>query len=272
MSDLVIISKEAYALGGGLNGFREALQRHLLRALSKAGFFQDLAFVGGTALRIGHGLNRYSEDLDFAALRPLPVERLIELGELVFHEAKWLGLAPSGRRDFRTIPMGGVVDKQDYMYLLEMNLPKAFQEGQGRFTLRLDVDRNPAGGWQREALLGQAGGRPFAMTLHDRPSLFAGKLHVLCCRLDRAKGRDFYDLAWYLAQKVRPNLDFLQGTIDALEPQPWAAGSWDERLRKRLDGVDFQRLRQDLEPFLAEKDDLMLLDRDLLVNSLKQIG
>lgn len=268
MSDLVIVCKEAHALGGGLNGFREALQRHILRALAKAGFFQDLAFVGGTALRVCHGLNRFSEDLDFAVLRDLTAERLIEIGELVFDAARELGLAPSARRDMRTIPMGGSVDKQDYIFLLDADLPEAFQAGGKRLSLRLNVDRNPAAGWQSEALLAHAGGRPFAIRIHDRPSLFAGKLHVLCCRTDRAKGRDFYDLAWYLAQNIKPNLSFLQATINALEPKPWQAESWAIRLRDRLETVDFDRLRQDLEPFLKDRDDLMLMDREVLLNSL----
>ena len=75
-------------------------------------------------------------------------------------------------------------------------------------------------------------------------------------------------MAWYLAQKIKPNLDFLQATIDALEPKPWQAESWGTRLRDRLETVDFDRLRRDLEPFLKDRDDLMLMDREVLSNSL----
>jgi len=42
MSDLVIIADEAKALGGGLNGYREAVQRYLLRALAAKGFFEEI--------------------------------------------------------------------------------------------------------------------------------------------------------------------------------------------------------------------------------------
>ena len=45
MSDLVMISEEAKAMGGGLNGFREAVQRHILRGLALEGFFQEVAFA-----------------------------------------------------------------------------------------------------------------------------------------------------------------------------------------------------------------------------------
>jgi hypothetical protein len=273
MSDLVIISKEAKALGGGHNGFREAVQRHILRTLAADGFFQELAFVGGTALRIGHQLGRFSEDLDFAVLKPMATDRILELGDVAFDALKRLKIVNSASRDFRTIPMGGAVDKLDYVCHLEAKLPTAFREGASTFSLRLDLDRNPADGWGIEPLLVRSGTRPFALAMHDLPSLFAGKLHVLCCRVDRAKGRDIFDLAWYLSQKIEPNLSFLQATIDALEPKPWLANQWAVRLIELLEQIDFQKLNQDLNPFLIEQSDLMLMNPELLTNELqKRVG
>lgn len=272
MSDLVNIVKEAKALGGGLNGFREAIQRHLLRTLAAAGFFEEIAFVGGTALRIGHGLNRFSEDLDFAVLQPMTIDRTIELGDRAFDALKKLKVGLSSDRDFRTIPMGGSVDKLDYVCHLNVSLPSEFRTGVAtRFTVRLDVDRNPAKGWQKTPILIRSKSRPFALTMHDLPSLFAGKLHVLCCRMDRAKGRDFFDLAWYLSQEIPPNLDFLDATIQALEPKPWPASEWRSRLAARLETADYGRLLRDLEPYLIDSADAMLLDRSLLLSALESV-
>lgn len=269
MSDLVILSREAETLGGGLNGFREAVQRHILRMLSAGGFFGEMAFVGGTALRIGYQLNRFSEDLDFAVMQSMSVDRTIEVGETAFEALKRLKIGTSYRRDFRTIPMGGAIDKLDYVCHLDVGLPPAFRAGGARrFTLRLDIDRNPAEGWAKTPALIPSKSRPFALVMHDLPSLFAGKLHVLCCRIDRAKGRDFFDLAWYLSREVSPNLAFLDATIQALEPEPWPASEWRARLIERLDAVNFGRLRRDLEPFLVEQADAMLLDRELLLSAL----
>ncbi|MGZ0708047.1 nucleotidyl transferase AbiEii/AbiGii toxin family protein [Coraliomargarita sp. W4R53] len=272
MSDLVIVSNEAKALGGHLNGFREAVQRHILRALAAAGFFQELAFVGGTALRIGHQLNRFSEDLDFAVLKPMTTDRVIEIGDTAFDALKQLKIVKSSSRDFRTIPMGGSRDKLDYVCHLDAKLPPAFRDGSATFTLRLDLDRNPANGWNAEPQLLRSGTRPFAVKMHDLPSLFAGKLHVLCCREDRAKGRDFFDLAWYLSQGIEPNLSFLQATINMLEPTPWPAEQWTERLIQRLGQVDFKRLNQDLALFLIDASDLMLMEPDLLTNELRKLN
>jgi len=271
MSDLVIISEEARALGGGLNGFREAMQRHILRTLAAAGFFEEMAFVGGTALRIGHGLNRHSEDLDFAALHPISTDRTIEIGDTAFEALKKLKLSLSARRDLRTIEMGGPIDKLDYVCHLEVKLPPTFRETKAdSFNLRIDLDRNPAEGWSQEPILVRSKSRPFALRMHDRPSLFADKLHVLCCREDRAKGRDFFDLAWYLSQGITPNLTFLDTTIQALEAKPWPASEWKTQLLKRLVKVDFDRLRRDIEPFLIDPQDAMLVDRELLSATLRE--
>ena len=48
---------------------REIMQNVALLALSRTDFFQKAAFYGGTALRILHGLNRGSEDMDFTLLK-----------------------------------------------------------------------------------------------------------------------------------------------------------------------------------------------------------
>lgn len=52
------------------NAMKEIIQEIVLCGLSRGGFFDVAVFYGGTALRIFYGLNRFSEDLDFALLEP----------------------------------------------------------------------------------------------------------------------------------------------------------------------------------------------------------
>ena len=52
------------------NALTEVIQEVALCGLSRAGFFKDAAFYGGTALRIFYGLDRFSEDLDFSLVAP----------------------------------------------------------------------------------------------------------------------------------------------------------------------------------------------------------
>ena len=73
-----------------LNACKEVMQEMVLSGLSRSDFFDRAAFYGGTCLRIFHGLNRFSEDLDFALIRPDPafaledyfpaIEKELEIG------------------------------------------------------------------------------------------------------------------------------------------------------------------------------------------------
>lgn len=44
------------------------MQEIVLCGLSRAGFFKEAAFYGGTALRIFYGLDRFSEDMEFSLM------------------------------------------------------------------------------------------------------------------------------------------------------------------------------------------------------------
>lgn len=55
-----------------INALKEVMQEIILYSLSKTDFFNHAAFYGGTALRIFHGLNRFSEDMDFSLIAPNP--------------------------------------------------------------------------------------------------------------------------------------------------------------------------------------------------------
>ena len=58
------------------NAVKEIIQEIALSGLSRGGFFEKAAFYGGTCLRIFYGLNRFSEDLDFALIEKDPNFRL----------------------------------------------------------------------------------------------------------------------------------------------------------------------------------------------------
>ena len=53
-----------------INALKEIIQEIIICGLSRGDFFNEAAFYGGTALRIFYNLNRFSEDLDFALIKP----------------------------------------------------------------------------------------------------------------------------------------------------------------------------------------------------------
>jgi len=60
--------REGQSQEARVNITREFLQLLCLKVMSDRRMFDGLSFLGGTALRILHGLRRYSEDLDFSVV------------------------------------------------------------------------------------------------------------------------------------------------------------------------------------------------------------
>ena len=97
---------------------------------------------------------------------------------------------------------------------------------------------------------------------HDRPSLLAGKLHAILQR-PYLKGRDLYDLLWYLSDPdwPPPSLTLLN---NALAQTGWAGGAlngrnWRQAVRDRLQDVDWNAAAADVRPFLEQAADADML-------------
>lgn len=248
-----------------LNLVREYVQAHILRSAQEAGAFAAWAFQGGTALRFLHGLRRFSEDLDFALERPE-------------HDGGLESVARQVKRDFElagysvevTLRTGRVV------HTAMVKLPGllrdaglAAQRG-AKLHIRMEVDtRPPAGAVMETRLITRH--FPISFRVHDLGSCMAGKIHALLSR-PYTKGRDLYDLAWYLTRPERPspNFDLLRNALaqtrwEGPEVEP---GTWREVLVQQVASLDWGAVVADVEPFLEDPRDGVLLDRKLLLAEL----
>lgn len=77
------------------SALREIMQEVALAGLYRGGFFEKAAFYGGTALRIFHELDRYSEDLDFSLLESDPDFSLDKYLDAIQNEFQALGMQVS---------------------------------------------------------------------------------------------------------------------------------------------------------------------------------
>ena len=240
------------------NHLRECLQVLLLKIVYEGGFFRSLAFTGGTAMRIVFGLRRFSEDLDFSLIQ----ENGYNFGKATSYVRRQLGLLNLDAE----ISAGkeGNVHKIDCKFedvLFETGL-SAFQAQ--KLMIRLEIDTNPPGGYKVETSLVN---RMFMFTVNhfDLPSLFSCKIHT-CLFRRYTKGRDFYDLLWFLGKKVKPNLKVLNNAIAQTEKNPAAVNeeNFREFLLEGLERVDFGRVRKDVERFVEDKKELDLLNRETI--------
>jgi len=240
---------------------REYLQIYLLRVLHETGSTADLAFVGGTALRVLHRLPRFSEDLDFslepAAKHPrFDVARLFTRVERAVSDAGYDIVVK--KKSERTVA---------HAFFRFRGIPREVgwtRDPAQALSIKLEIDLRPPRGAIVETTLVH---RFFPVSLrhYDLPSLFAGKLLALLARR-WAKGRDWFDLVWYLTEHVglEPNLVLLR---DALEQTGHAAllrDDWRHAVTGRLDALDWKTVLADLRPFVERRADLDMLSKEAI--------
>lgn len=251
----------------GLNLAREYLQARVLGTLQRAGAMIPLAFHGGTALRFLFGLPRFSEDLDFALEQP---QREFSLGAVVSQlgselrgEGYDVALKISDGKPVHSawVRCAGV--------LHELGLAARREQVLG---VKLEVDTRPPAGARCTTSVVR---RHLTLNLHhhDRASLLAGKLHAILQR-PYAKGRDWHDLLWYLADPSwpGPNLDLLNS---ALAQTGWQGPALDERswvsaVAERLAGLDINKLCADVEPFVEPGAHAVEMTKDSLHSVLER--
>lgn len=249
----------------GRNLAREYLQARILAALQRAGAMIPLAFHGGTALRFLHGAPRFSEDLDFALERAPEQYDFRAYLERVRSTLSAEGYTVELRVNDRKVVHSAFVQFRGLLY--ELGLSPLRDE---TFSVKIEVDTRPPAG----AILATTVVRRHVMLRlqhHDRASLLAGKLHAILSRL-YAKGRDWYDLLWYLSDPAwpPPNLVMLN---NALEQTGWpgprlSLTNWRATVRRRALHLDWGRVADDVRPFLETSAEADLLTKDTILQAL----
>jgi predicted nucleotidyltransferase component of viral defense system len=248
-----------------MNLAREYLQARILESLQRSGAMIPLAFHGGTALRFIYAIPRFSEDLDFALERPesrYDFRRFLKViqGDLA-GEGYDLEIKVS---DVRTVH-SAYVRFQGLLHELDIS-PHVSEV----LSIKIEVDTDPPAGAKLATTLVR---RHITLRLqhHDRASLLSGKLHALLQR-EYTKGRDLYDLMWYLSDPnwPTPNLDLLS---NALKQTGWGGpvvqpDNWRSLVLKRLESLDWSKGRSDMLPFLERPKEIELLTLENFVRLL----
>lgn len=251
------------------NAMREYLQARALQTLQDRGAWRSIAFMGGTALRFLYRIPRFSEDLDFALED--------ESGGYDFHK-----LMESIRSQF---------EHEGYVVELKLSarttVNKAFIKFPGLehelglspmpdqvFSIKVEVDTSPPVGAGLETTIVR---RFVTLRLvhHDKPSLLAGKCAALLMR-EWLKGRDVYDLVWYLTNPEwpEPNEALLAsalvqgGRSDLLGDER----AWRHALASRLGQEPWDHVLADTQRFFERPEDAWMLERDTVMKVLSERG
>lgn len=243
---------------GELNAIKEIFQEIALCALSRTDFFKNSAFMGGTCLRILHGLSRFSEDLDFALLSPDRAFRwssLLDSLSLEF-EAYNLHLEVQDREDATNAVKKAFLKEDSFGKALQLTYERKKSDVQ-KVLIKLEVDTNPPAGAHSESVMVRFP-FPFSVRAHNLPSLCAGKCLALLCRKFH-KGRDWFDFLWYVSQNIVPNFEMLSSGLK--QQGPWKGkvlsvnDTWLlDALHSKVSEVDWTAARDEVRPFLSGPD------------------
>jgi len=278
----ILAKYEIRSLDDSLRALREVMQEIALLGLWRSKFFEKAAFYGGPALRVLFGLDRFSEDLDFSLLEKNEDFDLAEYGDALKRELDSFGF--DVEIENRIKPAGTAIQSaflkantRSQMITVEFERGIIQQVPRNQvLKIKLEIDTDPPSGFSTETryLLRPV---PFAVRTFSLPDLFAGKMHAVLCREweSRVKGRDWYDLVWFAA--YHPEL-----RLSHLEQRMRQTGHWEGAtaltatefrvlLTRRIDIVNIDQIRREVEPFVKDTGSLALWSKEFFLDVASRI-
>jgi predicted nucleotidyltransferase component of viral defense system len=236
---------------------REVLQTLVLKSIFASPAGRSLVFQGGTCLRLCHQLKRYSEDLDFSLIEKTPGYSFQKLHQAILRDLARQGFDAGGSSAGEKVVQKAFVRIAGLPRLFGFSVPEDQKLG-----IKIEVDTRPPAEGRRESFFVSRWGELFPILKYDLPTLFAGKALALLFRpYDR--GRDYYDLIWFMGQKIRGNAAYFQAGA-AQAGGKTSVKTWEDVLKEvgeKADRVSSAALLRDLRPFLEDPTDAAWLGR-----------
>lgn len=259
----------------------EIIQSIALLGLARTDFFSKAAFYGGTALRILFRLDRFSEDLDFSLLEPVekPGEqngeqfRLTEYFNALQDELESFGFSveiSDKQKKIDTPIESAFIKANTRIHTIKAGVPPSVSAKIHRNAVckvKLEIDTIPPEGAEYDvAYIDEP--VPFSVRTYSGPALLAGKLDAVLSRgwKNRVKGRDWYDFAFLVRKKVPVLLRHLEARLR--QKGFYSSHSILEKselikmLHSRIETVDFDIAKKDVEPFVSRPRDLEVWSKE----------
>lgn len=264
------------------NAMKEIIQEIVICGLSRGGFFNEAAFYGGTALRIFYGLNRFSEDLDFALLKPNKDFDLSKYFPFIEKEVQAHGLNLSitekeKTKDSNIMSAFLKGDTKEHILMFFPNENMQNTTSLKNIKIKFEVDINPPSGAKYD-LKYKLLPSPHQVKLYDEASLFAGKIHAILCRNwnYRTKGRDLYDYIFYLSKNISVNLELVKEKL--IDSNVFKGNdNFDitvlkEMLINKFNEINYNDAKEDVIAFIEDKDSLNLWTKEFFTEITKNLN
>ena len=244
------------------NAIFEANQQVILAGLYNGGFFDVAAFYGGTCLRIFHGLQRFSEDMDFSLLTPNDKFDFTKYFQPIIDEFAIVGreveIKKKDKKSFGKVESAFLKDNTD-VYDVSFQTDKSIK-------IKIEVDTQPPlnFGTEQQLLLQP---HSFMTRCFTLPHLFAGKMHALVYRVwkNRVKGRDWYDFEWYVRHNVPLDFAHFAERVRQFNNEEIRQEVFMAKLKDRLASADINQVKNDALPFVRNPNELDIWSNDYFV-------
>lgn len=240
---------------------QEVMQLIALSGLARGGFFEKAAFYGGTCLHLFYGLDRFSEDMDFSLLERDPAFDFESYFPAIREE-----FALAGKDVEIQLKHKGRPSSIERAFLKESS--EIFKIGlttQKQLKIKIEVDIDPPLNFKTENRLLV---RPVSRWIraYSLGGLYAGKISAALFRAwkTRTKGRDWYDLEWYIRNNAVCDLNHLiaRGAESSPETDLSSPSAVVAAFKKRIETIDFEVAKADVRPFLRDASCLEMWSRE----------
>ena len=239
------------------NLLKEHLQILVLDFIYSHPKYSELIFYGGSCLAHCFDLPRLSEDLDFVDLRnKIKLAKLAKDLENYFNQSTDLPIKITAQK-FRLY--------LKFPILKELDLAKGNDSDFLFLKVEIFQKFNFCAKYQTEIIPLFKADKSILIKTFDLPTLMATKIRAILNRVwektDKAgrtiavvKGRDYFDLMWYLEKKIKPNFDCLE--IKNL-------AELKAKLLKKVNMLDEKSIQYDLEALIDNIDFVKKLSRNI---------
>lgn len=244
------------------NAIFEVNQQVILAGLYNGGFFDIAAFYGGTCLRIFHGLQRFSEDMDFSLLAPNDKFDFTKYFQPIIDEFAIVGreveIKKKDKKNFGKVESVFLKDNTD-VYDISFQTDKSIK-------IKIEVDTQPPLNFRTEQklLLQPHSFMTRCFTLSD---LFAGKMHALVYRAwkNRVKGRDWYDFEWYVRNNIPLGFSHLAERALQFNNEVITRETFIKKLKERFASANMNQVKSDVLPFIKNPKELDIWSNDYFI-------
>lgn len=252
---------------------REVIQEFMLVGLWRGKFFEHAAFYGGTALRLLYGLDRFSEDLDFSLLKPSDDFSFEKYFGFMAAELASMGLEATFEEKSKESAIDSAFMKTNTRQaLISIGLsPRmvSIVPNNRLIKIKFEADTQPPPGFSTEVrtILEPL---PIGIRSYTPACLFSSKFHAVLARAwgNRVKGRDWYDLVFFIGREIPLDLPYLQARLAASGRGvgvPLELNDAVQLLHEKIASLDVVAAKRDVLPFVTDRASIELWSKEFFL-------